>query len=392
MNIAFITTYMNGYYFRPESVLCINNGFSFISHLFKDHKHFFLNISNRNIMLFEINSLIDKLKTFDVVYLSLSDYHNIDLICKMLDSRFVVGGPTIQNINTDKISKITNATFIKTSFEKYLNVPTQNIFIRYWGRLGGVKQFVLNHSNACYNKCSFCNINNEEAILRRLDLLLNQMTSTNELKYIFLSKPSITIDDLEIIKEYHNRIKTSNTILFFYIRSDNYICEFINNNFDDLDNLEFFNGLEYFSNSCLKRINKNATVEDALNLTRTVLNKNGKIILSLIENAPQFNEDELFESIENFYKFAKLFINYNKLFFNYNSKLFFNNEIDVKNITQNYSRVPLDYEINNNEFYFAECNTDEDERNNKIFKTKCLDLLFDFNRKKLKEHNRMIYA
>ena len=63
--IAFITTYFTGHWFRDKKVHAINNGFSFVDHLFENHQHFFINLSSVEESQKDVDFLKEELKKFE---------------------------------------------------------------------------------------------------------------------------------------------------------------------------------------------------------------------------------------------------------------------------------------------------------------------------------------
>lgn len=375
-DVAFVTLYRMGKQYRPDETICLVNGFSFVDHLFKNHKHFFLNISNTseeeiaNIKK-EIIKLKNELKPFKTIYLSTisltDDFFNI---VPLLDERFIVGGPAIEFLNDEKISKLTGAKFIKTTFETYLGVPTQNQFNEYWNDYfdkDTVFGYAITDATVCPYKCAFCTYNTTEKVNRDLESMLIKVTERKTLKFIMLTAPLQSPSNISIIRKLYDRIQKSNTYIWAFVRSEEKVIEEIKK-FDDLSNIEFSNGLEYFSNSCLERVNKTEKVENAIELAKTILDRNGIISFSCLSMSPQFDEHELDESIKNFKIFNSLYTDYNGLLFRSAGNVYtFNEEDKIKKICKNYLKYSFPEYMDDNIMYISDYDSSIDEAFNFIF-------------------------
>ena len=157
MKTAFVTIVKN-HNGRTE----IFNGFSFISHIVLGDHFFFYETD-------DIKYIKSKLDKYTTIYCTAICAGELIFIKKLIDSRWILGGPIFRLFSKDFIKlHFPNTVVIPSSFEDYLNIKKENIFTAYWNTWLKDKDINIvgygaNCGSNCYwGKCLFCRTTHKE--------------------------------------------------------------------------------------------------------------------------------------------------------------------------------------------------------------------------------------
>lgn len=271
----------------------IYNGFSSCFDLFDFDNHIFSRIDSLTSHSpgSDVFKILDYAEGYDKIYCSVTSDYELDYLRPVLDKRWVVGGPAIQNTNVDlnvpcettkkfvpEYFGISNYdyTYYSTYFDQIMKLyPKRMAFVH--ANIGGI----------CYwNKCRFCKFNTGRRPPLVGNALIQFLENIDKSKSHFqahLANPAVLPSQLETIIEYSPRKKNW---LQVFVRSDREINEV----FEKFSNGELKNvlvglGIETPSETIRNDIlNKNLSDEGIFEMIEHVLRLDGTLELSVMSN------------------------------------------------------------------------------------------------------------
>lgn len=338
MRNAFVTIVKN-HNNRTE----IFNGFSFVAHKLEGD-HIFL-YENGNI-----EEIKNKLSNYEKIYCTAICAGELIFIKKLIDKRWILGGPIFRLFSDDYLKKnLPEATIVRSSFEEYLNIKKENIFTPYWNewisKQSNIKFFGYGAncgSNCYWGKCSFCRTTHIEKDERDINLIYPQLPSYKFPSFVHLrfgSTPAKFLYDLIYCIENNPK---SNLTFRVYIRGDENVKQVLREA-RSLKNILFLIGLESLSQTTLNSINKGTSISTVLEIIKLINDKGGSCEVTLISRIPSpFMEQSLNESITT--------VNWIKKNIPTNKNIFFYDAIDVEWPDEKVASLFGKYKVKNLDF------------------------------------------
>lgn len=272
----------------------IYNGFSSCFDLFNFEKHIFSRISaltghekGSNVM-----KIKEYAKGYDRIYCSVSTDYELDYLRPVIDDRWVIGGPLIQNTNAD-LSDVPGE-HTKLFAHEYFGLDEYDYtqYFPYFDQLMRLypTRRALVHAyvgGTCYwNNCNFCKFDTgRRSPLFGVDLteFLENYDKSKSHCLGHLGNPALSPPQLKTIMDYSPRKKNW---LQLFIRCDkkiNKILEHFDNN--ELKNVLVGLGIESTSETIRNEIlNKNLTDENIYETMSHVVRLGGSFELSMMSN------------------------------------------------------------------------------------------------------------
>jgi hypothetical protein len=276
------------YYRFDGGILDIYNGFSFGCHNIKDADHMFI---TDNV---DLSSLKTGLKKYSTIYYSASLAYQYTLVKKILDKRWILGGPYIDILNNNEV----------TLYEK-LDFKDDDIFIPYWNKwlsesrrnipFNNVR-YSANCKTSCYwNKCKYCGGRySKNKIDRNILKVLKQLPQYDFFSYVYLVNGSIEPQKLEVLCQYRVPDKQ---IIKISIRPDSRIIEIIRKS-TNLRGLDFGTGAENFSQKSFDILNRGLNIKDTLLFSKLAMERGAQLSLNLATSFNIYDEREIDENLK----------------------------------------------------------------------------------------------
>lgn len=283
-------------------LLKLQNGYSFISHRLENCDHIFVTIKD------DIESVI---ANYDLIYVTLTHSDQLEVIKKIVDKRFVIGGPLCRSYTLEDYLK--PATVSRLYFEEFLGVPFDDKFTPYWEPWLKTLNFEVPHieylsllSRRCYwGKCTFCywgkGINKYDYRVRGIERDFKKVSQTlptdNRNYWVWLIAGGCHPKKYKEIIEY-TRMFPKNIKFSMFIRFDDLIYDIVKKA-SDLTGLHHAVGLETFTQNGNDLLKKGKDIKTTFSCIKEVTEKGGVVSCSIVSLLPFMNEEIYEESIKN---------------------------------------------------------------------------------------------
>lgn len=338
MRNAFVTIVKN-HNNRTE----IFNGFSFVAHKLEgDHIFLYENGNNEEIK--------NKLSSYEKIYCTAICAGELIFIKKLIDKRWILGGPIFRLFSDDYLKKnLPEATIVRSSFEEFMNFKREDIFTPYWNdwlkwqsNISFLGYGANCGSNCYWGKCLFCRTTHNETDERNIKLIYPQLPEYKFQSFVHLRFGSTPPKDLKDLVDCIENNPKPNLIFRVYIRGDEDIKQVLERT-KSLNNILFLVGLESLSQTTLDSINKGTNINTVLEIIKLISNKGGYCEVTLISRIPSpFIEQSLNESINT--------VNWIKKNIPINKNIFFYDAIDVEWPDEKVASMFGKYKIKNLNF------------------------------------------
>jgi len=347
-------------FFRVDKkLLKIFNGFSFVQHI-ADADNVFVDDRDAKVAR---RQLTEKLRGYKRVFCTISFSYQFKIIEPLLSSRWVLGGPSLPIVKHN-IGHELPCELIEGTFEEYLGIPQSSRFTDYWR--DRMEEFPSSQFNrlhyactiemGCYwNRCKFCNYseaNPEQVRRRNVGLLLAQLQPNLHCPTanVHLCTSAITVRSLREVLRSPTRRKLR---LRFFARPDKAILRTFRESKWDAKNTICSLGVEVLSQTGMDILNKNASLDTAIEISKTVIEKGGIAEWNIMDGHVFANEQivqECTETLERVKKEIKkpgFFRIYN------NGRTTWPNEVTAQLMADQYGGKVSLYEANLRRLWFV---------------------------------------
>lgn len=284
------------FYIKWKRIITICNGFSFGRVKKPEDIDLFFNIYD------DFTYISKEIKKYNPnrIWCSVINDKVFSLISPILDKRWILGGPNIQEYKKYLEKFDYPCTFVYTTMEKYLGNPTSSEYDPYYDEL--LKKFPnspvvssCSLESGCYwGACTFCFLDTAYYYVRDVEKIFKNLNDNTNVTY-HTCVSSIKCDTLkQIIKYKKPEIKVST-----YIRADDDIIAYLDE-VEDLSKFVFLLGIEGFAQPILDTLNKGMTIENIFKFIRTVVEKKGQVCFTLMDNYTFLTKEIVEEYIYNF--------------------------------------------------------------------------------------------
>jgi len=281
------------------------NGFSFGRELIKGEIiDLFVNADS---LTKELKEIIDSYKNIDKIYCTCSFDIHFSIIKDIIDERWVIGGAVPASFIANKAVPLQfKNQIIGSSLEEYFGSNLSSNFSYYFENFvneAGKKTvyYACRLGFGCYyNSCVFCDFNQYDSctnIRPNISKILSQIKPiAGCLSIIHTCINTLPADTLESIFE--SDVPES-VVLHSFIRPDDNVIDFFSKTNKDLRfKYSFTIGAEAFSQTLLNRLNKGIKLPNLLKAVEWILEHNGYIRMTILDNFGFINEKIVEEYIK----------------------------------------------------------------------------------------------
>lgn len=275
------------YYRLDKDILDIYNGFSFGCHHIKKADYKFI---TDNV---DISKLKGEIEKYSKIYYSVTFPYQLKLIEKIVDDRWVIGGPYIDIIEGKQ-----------TTLCKELGVEEDDIFTSYWDKwLSKEKisprtiRYSANCKTHCYwNRCKYCGgVYGKKKVERNILKVLKQLPEQDGFcSYVNMVNGSIDIEKLKILCQYD---VPERTVIKAGIRPDKEVMNIIERS-EKLRGIDFGIGVENLSQKGFDVLDKGFTLNDALSSAKSMVVRGAYVSFSLVSSFGIYDEVEIDKSLK----------------------------------------------------------------------------------------------
>ena len=294
---------------RKDKRIRIISGSSFVQNVLKDRAE---NIYLCRTVPCPIEEWKELLSTYDRIYFSATLTTDLCVISPLIDKRWVIGGPLTQCDYVDLIKASFPDTVIWSgTFEDYLGIPLSSTYTEHWhdwvekrdpSDIVNVMSYSMIGKGCYWGKCIFCSAPKYNVIYQRNTekIISSLMGYKNYSSSVHVGVDSVKPSQLEILLEYRKPLLDKNIDLVMYIRGDYIIESFFKSCKEtDFSGFHFIIGLESFSQGIVDSLNKGIKVSTTLNIVKHITERNGNVILTIMNHYPNYTLDKVKDSLKN---------------------------------------------------------------------------------------------
>jgi hypothetical protein len=239
------------------------------------------------------------------VYVSCFNVINTYIVYKWAmekpDIKFLVGGPSVQNLRYDKKQIPKNLKFTIQTVEEHFKIPN---FSQQWGlEIPEIPKdwdimFSYVTENKCYNnQCVFCSHYKTDKRTKSNPKYEFEGMFPNRNKIIFITTPSVSPKFLK--QELQKMPKGNEYLYLIFVRPDQIIGNILEDVLkqweqrDRQPNIRLMLGIDFLSNRMLTYIRKNHTVEDSIKVLKILQKYNVDTLISTIIGWPVLEQQDL---------------------------------------------------------------------------------------------------
>jgi hypothetical protein len=269
---------------ESPTAITVFNGFSFVAHA-QPLEHYFVN-PNQILEPARLESLRVELLKHDRIYCSLTTMLHMPPIQPIVDERWIFGGPAIINCRVPP-----TVSCHKGSFESLLGIPPSTTFSDYWTGHPTLPQkpaFIsCAIANGCYwNKCLFCDYREYESKFGKKDhiaTILSQLTHPESTQCVHLC---VAAGTPAVLKDVLASGVQGRFTLACFCRADAGMVNFVKSYTKSLFGMYITIGVETFSYTATKILNKGFDFDAVLEMTKAIYDRGGGVGWSMMDSLP----------------------------------------------------------------------------------------------------------
>lgn len=337
------------FYSKSKNSLHICNGFSFGREKFKrGYDLFFESDCSPQTIARAIKKIPERIGR---IFCSISYTKNFNAIKPIVSDKWIIGGPFAAYLTRANID--IPATIVPGSLESFMgDKELSSDFSFYFEKfLGHENAEYINYTcsigKGCYwNKCIFCDyklFDLRKNLRPDIEGILKQIPPNHTGKsLVHLCIPTAPAKAMKGILESKTK---KNVTLASFVRADESIIEvFREYNGQQCKDKIFVIGVESLSQSIINRLNKGFKIDNALELTRRILDLGGSVEYSIMDHYPIANRKTVLETLITMDRLKKIVgkSRRDRVWFYNNGITLWPNENVVSKIADRYNRIDYD--------------------------------------------------